>query len=221
MAEGRRLAGLWIALWIPLWVACASPAPRSPELYFFGPVSSEDLWQLKIRAWQAASRLESPSPLAEQTSSDPTPLAEEYARFSGQVRLEVAQRVVRWVQINSGLYFRSDNGRDHWPTLDELITAGGDDCDGMELLTFNLLRRLGFTKGELYRAILFEPERDAYHMVTLWFDDGDRQDPYVLDPSGEVSRRVERLSHIASWQPVVMFDERSQFKVEARKLQRP
>ncbi len=204
---------LGIVLWIPVWLGCASLAPP-PPLDFFRPVLQEDTWRLKIRAWQAATHLSSLEPNEE--IPDPTPLAEEYLRFSSEFRLEIVQRVLRWVQVYSGLYYRSDDGVDHWPTLDELIEDGGDDCDGMELLTFALLRGLGFSEGELYRAILFDRPSDAYHMVTLWFRDKDRGDPYVLDPSGKISRNVSRLSRIAGWEPIAIFDERSQFRVEPR-----
>ena len=115
---GRRLVSLAIVLWIPVWLGCASLAPPSP-LDFFRPVPQEDTWRLKIRAWQAAAHLSSLEPNEE--ISDPTPLAEEYLRFSSEFRLEIVQRVLRWVQAYSGLYYRSDNGVDHWPTLDELI----------------------------------------------------------------------------------------------------
>ncbi len=214
MARGGRLGALGIALWIPFWVACVSPAPQPPALDFFRPVPAEDLWLAKIRLWQATNRSESLSP--EPAVADLTPLAEEYTRFSREFRLEIAQRVLRWVQLYSGLYFRSDDGGDYWPTLGEVIAAGGDDCDGMELLTFTLLRRLGFGEGELYRAILFDRLSEGYHMVSLWFQEEERNDPYVIDPSGEVSRQLLRLSRIKGWEPVAIFDERSQFRVEPR-----
>ena len=219
MTGGRRLASLGLALWIPVWLGCVSPAPPALRLDFFRPVPPEDSWRLKVRAWQAANYLSSLDPGSE--TPDPTPLADEYLRFSSEFRLEIVQRVLRWVQVYSGLYYRSDNGVDYWPTLDEVIEAGGDDCDGLELLTFALLRSLGFSEGELYRAILFDRLSDAYHMVTLWFRDEERSDPYVLDPSGKISRKVSRLSRISGWEPIVLFDERSVFRVAPQEVARP
>ena len=124
--------------------------------------------------------------------------------------------MVRWVQLNSGLYFAADGELEHWPTLDEVLASGGDDCDGMELLTFELLRRMGFGPGELYRAVLVETQSDRHHMVTFWFPQGRGREPYVLDPSGEVSREVLPLSGIHSWEPVLIFDEAEQFAAERR-----
>ena len=97
-----------------------------------------------------------------------------------------------------------------------IMASGGDDCDGLELLTFNLLRRMGFQEGELYRAVLRDLDAESYHMVTLWFPDGERRDPFVLDPSGQATKRVLPLSELAGWAPVAMFDEASGFRVEAR-----
>ena len=201
---------MWVA--VIACLACASPVPPPASFDFSQPLPAEDLWQPKIQLWQAARHNDSLSP--DVAAAELTPLGAEYARFESELRLELVQRVSRWVQLYSGLYFRSDEDVDYWPTLSEVIAAGGDDCDGMDVLTFELLRRLGFRQGELYRAVVFHRDREIYHMVTLWFPEESRDDPYVLDPSGEVSHKVLRLSHASDWEPVAIFDENTQFKVE-------
>ena len=209
---GRAGYGWVLAVFAGL--ACASPVSPPARFDFSQPLAAEDLWQPKIRLWQAARHGDSLNP--DVALAQRTPLGQEYVRFESELRVEVVQRVLRWVQLYSGLYFRLDEGVDYWPTLSEVIAAGGDDCDGMDVLTFELLRRLGFRQGELYRAVLFQRKREIYHMVTLWFPEESRDDPYVLDPSGEVSHKVLRLSQASDWEPVAMFDESAQFRVELR-----
>jgi hypothetical protein len=123
---------------------------------------------------------------------------------------------VRFVQQQSGLYYTRDRGVDDWPVLGELLEAGADDCDGMDLLTFSLLRRLGFERGEIYRAIVRNVETDLHHIVTLWFEPGNRDAPWLLDSTGEITREVMPLSAQTAWEPLRLFDETSAFSVRAR-----
>ena len=208
MAGRSRVA--WLGL-IALAVGCASAQPVPPARYeLFAPVAAGDPWAAPIRLWQARHRYE-PATDAEK-SSPQSPLAAAYADFQAQLRYQLVLDTVDWVQTSSGLYYRPDSEWDDWPTLAAVHRSGGDDCDGMELLTFELLRRLGFGPGEIYRAVV----RDAsgyHHMVTLWFSDESRGDPYVLDPTGEVTRRVVPLSAARGWTPVALFDETSEFRV--------
>ncbi len=118
------------------------------------------------------------------------------------------------IQRQSRKHYRPDGGEDHWATLAEVIENGGDDCDGMDLLTFQLLRRLGFGEEEIYRAIVVERGSGQHHMVTLWFEDGTSQDPFVLDPTGVVTPKVMLLSEIAEWEPIELFNETKHFRVE-------
>ena len=94
------------------------------------------------------------------------------------------------------------------------FAQGGDDCDGLDLLTFVLLRRLGFEESEIYRSIVVERRTGQHHMVTLWFDTESRENPYVLDPTGVVTDRMVRLSEVPSWDPIELFDERVHYRVE-------
>ncbi len=210
MARSFRGVGRLSLLAAVLGLACAHAGP-APRFAFFEATSAEDPWAVKVRAWQAAQRSAGLSPAPEGPAA--SALGNEYGRFSRKLRHDLVERVVRFVQLHGALYFRSDQGLDDWPTLREVIATGGDDCDGLDLLTFELLRDLGFRDGELYRAVLVHAKTRAHHMVTLWFDREAADDPYVLDPLGEVSRRVVRLSQVRGWRPLVLFDERSQFAV--------
>ncbi len=206
----RRERVAWLGL-IAFAVGCASVQPAPTQRYeLFAPVTDGDLWAAPIRLWQARNRYE--QAMDAEVLPPQTPLAAAYAEFQTQLRYQLVLDTVNWVQTSSGLYYRPDSGWDEWPTLAAVHRNGGDDCDGMELLTFELLRRLGFGPGEIYRAVV----RDAsgvHHMVTLWFSDESPGDPYVLDPTGEVTRRVVPLSAARGWTPVALFDETSEFRV--------
>ncbi len=208
MAGRSRVA--WLGL-IALAVGCASAQPVPPARYeLFAPVAAGDPWAAPIRLWQARHRYE-PATDAEK-SSPQSPLAAAYADFQAQLRYQLVLDTVDWVQTSSGVYYRPDSERDDWPTLAAVQRSGGDDCDGMELLTFELLRRLGFGPGEIYRAVVRDAG-GAHHMVTLWFSDESNRDPYVLDPTGDVTGRVVRLSAVRGWTPVALFDETREFRV--------
>lgn len=205
----RRVRVAWLGV-LAFALGCVTVPPASqPQYQLFEPVASADLWAPRINHWQAAQRYEAWTAAA--APAPQSPLAGAYAEFSKQLRRQLVEDTVDWVQAASGLYYHADAGSDAWPTLAAVKARGGDDCDGMELLTFDLLRRLGFGPGEIYRAILRDGE-GYHHMVTLWFSDGARGDPYVLDPTGEVSHRVILLSAARGWTPVALFDETTQFR---------
>ncbi len=216
--------------------ACAT-APGLRHYALFEPVVEGDVFAPAIRHWQAETRLEeltdelallrarlapdgaAPAALHEPASREPegeSPLGTAYAGFRTELRRGVVNDTVRWVQQQSGLYYRRDAQGDDWPVLGELLERGGDDCDGLDLLTFSLLRRLGFRPGEIYRAILRHRESDLHHVVTLWFEPGHRADPWLLDSTGEVSRAVRPLSEHPHWEPLRLFDETSSYRVRAR-----
>ena len=146
--------------------------------------------------------------------SEQSPLAEEYGEFSLRLRREVVAEAVRWVQTQSHRFYRPDGESDHWATLGEVVKQGGDDCDGLDLLTFVLLRRLGFEESEIYRAIVVERSSHQHHMVTLWFDTESRENPYVLDPTGVVTKQMVRLADVPDWSPIELFDETAHYRVE-------
>jgi hypothetical protein len=207
--------GAGMALGILLLTSCSTLPGAPPALLdFFVPAPPDDPWNRKVRTWQARHHLD-PAASGGVIAED-TPIARKYRKFTRELRRSVVSETVEWVQTQSRLHYRADGGSDHWATLGEVVESGGDDCDGLDLLTFVLLRRLGFEEGELYRAILVEAKTDQHHMVTLWFEDGRRQnaDPYVLDPTGVVMKGMARLSAAAAWQPIELFDENAHYRVE-------
>ncbi len=208
----RRL-GLGIAASTLLCASCATPALPPVALDFFVPAPRDDPWNQKIDNWQARHRLD-PAAREERVRERGSELAESYAEFTRGMRRKLVAETVAWVQEQSQTHYRSDGERDHWATLGEVVASGKDDCDGLDLLTFTLLRRLGFGENEIYRSILVERVSGQHHMVTLWFEDAGRGDPFVLDPTGVVSRGLARLSAIPGWEPIELFDEAAHFTVE-------
>lgn len=206
----RRLS-LGIAALALLCASCATPVVRTASLDFFVPAPPEDPWNQKIDEWQVRHRLDVRD--GERAPAGDTTLAKSYAEFSRALRRRLASETVEWVQGESQRHYRSDGAEDHWATLGEVVDRGSDDCDGLDLLTFVLLRKLGFQSDEIYRSILVERASGQHHMVTLWFDD--RSDPFVLDPTGVIARGMVRLSQIPGWEPIELFDEVAHFRVEA------
>ncbi len=141
---------------------------------------------------------------------EPPGLARAYQAFQREERLRTAAEVTTWIQGQARRYFVPDPGVDVWPTVDEVLEAGGDDCDGLAFLTHRLLRELGFADDALFLAIVRRPEDDLHHMVNLWFDD--REDPWVIDPTGAMTRGLVRMSQVHGWEPLALFTETAQFR---------
>ena len=97
-------------------------------------------------------------------------------------------------------------------TLEETFEANGDDCDGLELLSYNFLRDLGFAETEVYRAIVYRRSDGQHHMVTLWFEQP--EDPWVIDPTGAMTSGMPRMSEVPGWAPLKVFSETEEFTVE-------
>lgn len=206
--------GISLAAFGLLLVSCATARIAPPALDFFVPAPVSDPWNGKIYNWQARHQLDPVR--GGELPRKRSELAREYDDFSRELRRRVAAEAAQWVQDHSHDYYRPDGERDHWATYGEVIESGGDDCDGLDLLTFELLRKLGFGQEEIFRAIVVERPTGQHHMVTLWFENGDRQDPFVLDPTGVVTRKMARLSEVGPWEPIELFDESRHFSVEAR-----
>jgi len=193
------------------FLSCATEHALGPVgLNFFQAAGQDNPWNRKIQNWQ--ERHEQDPALRGGEIEASTSLAEAYRDFTHELRYEVVARTVAWVQEQSRESYRPDGDRDHWATLGEVVKQGGDDCDGLDLLTFVLLRRLGFAEDEIFRAIVVEKGSGQHHMVTLWFD-GTRDDPVLLDPTGVVSTGVARLSEVPDWEPIELFDEHDHFAV--------
>jgi hypothetical protein len=181
--------------------------------YFTSP-APDDPWTPKIVGWQQRERAAqldlTIAPASVSGAGESAPAAEaaslrvKLAEFRRAQQRRQAQEVAAWVQENARSHYRPDGAFDHWATLEETLATDGDDCDGLELLAFNLLRELGFAEDEVFRAIVFRAEDGQHHMVTLWFENPD--DPWVIDPTGAMTRGMPRLSEVPGWKPLKVFD---------------
>lgn len=210
-----RSLGLGIALLGLVSLSCAQHVRfLSPQaLDFFVKAPREDPWSAKIRNWQSRHQLDQAMPAAQKPAPSSELLA-SYGNFTTDLRRRIAADAVAWVQDESHRHYIPDGQTDHWATLSEVAATDGDDCDGLDLLTFLLLRKLGFSQQEIFRSIVVERDSAQHHMVTLWFEDGDKSDPWVLDPTGVVTDKLVRLSEVPGWSPIEMFDEARHFRVE-------
>jgi hypothetical protein len=209
-----RSLGLAIAVLGLAFLSCAGNAAFVPPVTrdFFVQSPREDPWNAKIRNWQSRHQLDQLA-VTDRKPAD-SKLGEEYARFEIEMRRKVAAETVAWIQDESRRHYVPDGETDHWATLSEVIASDGDDCDGLDLMTFLLLRKLGFSKDEIFRSIVVDRETGQHHMVTLWFESSDRRDPWVLDPTGVVTSQLVRLSQVPKWSPIEMFDEARHYRVE-------
>ncbi len=210
----RALASV-VSLCSLLLTSCLTGrAVPTVQLDFFGPPSSGDPWSGKIANWQERHRQDAAA--KGEWSEGASDLADAYSGFVSDTRRRIAEEAVQWVQSRSRKSYRPDGDYDHWATLGEVIQSGADDCDGLDLLTFVLLRRLGFGPEEMFRAIVVERGTGQHHMVTLWFERGSERDPFLLDPTGVVTGKLVRLSEVPTWDPIELFDESAHFAVKAR-----
>jgi hypothetical protein len=138
-------------------------------------------------------------------------LTTRYALFRGELRRDLARRVAEWAQTEGRRFFIAERGPDHWPTLREVLVTNGDDCDGLELLGFYLLRDLGFGDDEVFRCVVMRPSDRQHHMVTLWFESPG--DPWVIDPTGAMTLGMPRLSGVPEWTALKVFSETREFTV--------
>jgi len=207
-----------------------APAAAPARGYtFFNRPATGDRWTLAIARWQMRQRaayraglihpFPQPPPVGSGTvagdrSATTAVLAQRYEAFMDGRRREIAEQVLRWVQSEAEARFVEDGAVDHWPTLPEVLASDGDDCDGLELLSYHALRNLGFAEDRVFRAILKGSRFGQHHMVTLWFED--TKDPWVLDPTATITTRLLRLSDVGDWIPLKVFSETQEFTVTAR-----
>jgi hypothetical protein len=184
------------------------------------PSEEADPWFPKVEEWQGRAR-------AEGTRLPQTERSLRSAEFSGELlhkmaayrdleRREFAERVHDWALKLARRHYRFDPGDndpiyDRWPTVGELLANNGDDCDGLDLIAYQLLREFGFPPEQLYRGILRRDRDNANHMVTLWFESPG--DPWVLDATGAVAVELHRLSELPGWTPTKVFNETVQYDV--------
>jgi hypothetical protein len=167
-----------------------------------------DAWSVKIGQWQSSQQTDGP-PQPPATPEDD--LRSQYFQIRAELRVDMARRLAAWIQKEAKRVYAEDSSVDHWPTLNQVLTSKGDDCDGLELMVHQLLLDLGFPKNRVYRAVVYRPAEDQYHMVTLWFENPD--DPWVIDPTGAMVLGMPRMSEIPDWVPLKLFSETEEFSV--------
>ncbi|MCH2173624.1 hypothetical protein MK489_22845 [Myxococcota bacterium] len=191
--------------------------------YFERPAPGE-AWSRKIERWQlrekrdhTRSELAAVSSATVDSRVDATPdspsteLREKYESFRAAQRQDLARGLVEWIQSQALDHYIEDGAIDHWATFEETLQTNGDDCDGLELLTFHLLRDLGFGEENIYRAVVYRRSDDQHHMVTLWFEDP--SDPWVIDPTGAMTKGMRKMSELPDWAPVKVFTEDRDYTV--------
>jgi hypothetical protein len=222
-----------IALLLGLGLGCVGVLKRPASYEYFALPEPGDAWSPKISGWQRREQAEAGLVLGEvppvagagETDPAPTPLGPEdleaglrskYFSFRAQRRRTTAREFAEWIQGEAKQHYVADGPLDHWATLEETLRGNGDDCDGLELLVYHALRDLGFSEREVYRAIVYRPSDGQHHMVTLWFEE--RDDPWVIDPTGAMSRGLRRMSQLAEWVPLKVFSDTTEYSVRRSRL---
>jgi predicted transglutaminase-like cysteine proteinase len=228
----RQLAIVLISAALPL--ACATPQPAI-RFDFFAPADPRDPWFAKVGAWQRHAQQELAAAEAnggadDQLSSPPASsappelsgsLGTKMGAFEAEEKQQLARRINAWAQQQARQHYRfeddvQDAALDQWPTFGQLLSRNGDDCDGLDLITYQLLLEFGFPRDEIYRSVVRRDRDGANHMVTLWFES--RRDPWVLDATGAMTLEMVRFSELLGWTPTKVFNERQQFAVEQHGL---
>jgi predicted transglutaminase-like cysteine proteinase len=215
-STGRRFVPV---LGAALALACASPPTVDPPFDFFSAARpDDDPWYGKVAEWQARARAETaatPAAVRDTGIRRSALLGNKMGAFEAEQKRKLARRINAWAQVQARQHYRAerdaDFDADHWPTFGELIERNGDDCDGLDLITYQLLREFGYPRDEVYRAVVRRDRDRANHMVTLWFEDGD--DPWVLDATGAMTLKMRRFSELVGWTPTKMFNEVEQYRV--------
>ncbi|MCH8131908.1 MAG: hypothetical protein IIA30_05100 [Myxococcales bacterium] len=206
---------------LALGSGCAGSLLRpDPSFTFFETASSSvDPWYQNVEDWQARENDHRPTErlanAKEIREAGPMTglLRVKMAKWTNKERLALAKEIAAWAQIESRRHFRFDPptnaANDPWPTTRDLLANNRDDCDGLDLISYKLMREFGFPQDQLYRAIVRRERDRGNHMVTLWFEDP--RDPWVIDASGVVTKRVRRFSELLGWTPTVLFNDTKQF----------
>jgi hypothetical protein len=218
-----RVAAIAAAVTLTLCGGCLGIA-LGPQAYrYFATPRPDDAWSRKISEWQqrerdAGAEVELKTPAAVAVSgaeaaaegvADRESLRSKFSAFLAEQRRAQAREVAAWIQDVAQEHYVADGPVDRWATLEETFRHDGDDCDGLELLTYNLLRELGFGENEVYRAIVFRRSDGQHHMVTFWFENAD--DPWVIDPTGAMTSGMPRMSEMHGWEPLKVFSQSRDF----------
>jgi hypothetical protein len=211
-------------LWVVVIGGCALVSQgcavlQSPRSFEFDVEATRQNqpWYSKIQDWQGRND-PVPKPTVRMSASSLTSTLSELDipawlwpnidKFSNKDQLAQARRIDHWSKHWAIRHYIKDADEsvenDPWPIFSELMENGGDDCDGVSLLSFEMLLMLGFNRDEVYRAIVQNDSDGVNHMVVLWFNTKD--DPWVLDAARAASPKMKPLSDLKGWNPVAMFN---------------
>jgi hypothetical protein len=205
--------------------SCASsprPADAGPSWSYF-EAAPADLWSEKIADWQRRQTSDpldfvSVPPGTRWSPPYEAALREKVVAFRQRERRDLARRITVFSQAQARRHYKwdpeTDLRGDAWPTSRELYARDGDDCDGVDLIAYDLMRAFGFPESQLYRVVMTRQLDGAHHMATLWFET--RDDPWVIDATAAITRRMRRLSELRGWTPIRVFDEDEVFGVVER-----
>jgi len=213
-----RTCGVLLSCIAGLALACAGTG-SGRQFDFYRQLPDDQAYAGKIEDWQSRERAEKvvlPLDPPTRTAADRSGmLHKKFNAFRHDKRVALAREFAEWSQRQARKHYRFEPlGRgapDHWPTFRELLERNGDDCDGLDLLAYHLMRDLGFPEDELYRAIVTRDRDGANHMVTLWFEDP--EDPWVVDVTGAMTKSLKRLSDTSGFTPIRMFNDRDSFAI--------
>jgi hypothetical protein len=211
-AFGLALGGLLLFVG-----GCRTMPLDTGELSYFTAPAADDPWSRKIHGWQQAEQSSEtgPAPVGTQPPRvDPAErgsLRDKYNEFLAERKRKDASDLAAWIQEQSRDHYIPDGAVDHWATFEETMRNNGDDCDGLELLAFHMLRELGFHENEVFRAIVVRPSDGQHHMVTLWFETPN--DPWVIDPTGAMTSGMPKMSQVKGWKAIKVFSEKRDYTV--------
>jgi hypothetical protein len=229
---GHPLACFGALLAASFAIACAGHPRVDKTFEFFTPARADDPFYTKIADWQRRQRVD----LAAGAASAPVPAGDDdveanpfgllrakFDHFLSRHKRALAQELTTWSQRQARLHYTPDPettlAGDDWPTVAEFFDRNGDDCDGLDLIAYALLREAGFRADETYRLVVRRERDGANHMVTLWFEDP--EDPWVIDATGAMTREMRKFSDLPpGWLPRMMFNENETYNVSERGLRR-
>ena len=210
------------AVFLVLAAGCVSaPAPEISYRFFVG-AQPGDVWYDKIRDWQQREVAGDATELLDRAQPDASSglLREKFRAFANEEKRRLAQRFIEWAQDQAMQHYRFDDRQDldgdEWPTTRDFFDRNGDDCDGIDLISYNLMLDLGFAEREIYRSVIRRDSDGEFHMVTFWFETPD--DPWVIDTTGAMTLKMRKLSALPGWTPAVLFNANGHYTV--RKLER-
>jgi hypothetical protein len=184
----------WLARWGVKWL-------------LLGAVSLLVLYPRLDLAWQQVRHFRAAEQLIEPTAPSLAPLEEELVRRLPANATPAQEVAAVEALVKQRLPYRYDwfnwGNLDYWPTVEEALARGQEDCDGHAIVAASLLRRRGYASAHLVGNF-------SHVWVALRPDDpkGGRETPRALlgpqaesnfapGPTGQATRRVPSWSVLA------------------------